>query len=527
MMDLLHENLLRRATLGDLVTRSALRFGNHIALVSGQERISFKTLNERSCQAANAFMKMGIGPGDRVAFMTHNCLDYLYCRFGLAKIGAAPVPLNFMLKGEEIVYIIKDAEPKAFFVEDALAEAVLAVRDRLSGVRHYGWFRISGKNEKPADWTDAGTFFDGRYPPEEPEVFIASDDMATLMYTTGTEGFPKGVVTTHLNYYMSILHLVCDCDYRRNDVTIIDLPLFHVAGTTLLLGSIAAGGRALIEYAPDPRNTLRKTQDEGVTMWCYPPTLYQALLMLPDFNQSDISSLKKCITFGAVMPRALLEKWQAIKPDLEWRNYWGQTESSPAGTTSSPYDFGDKTESIGIPDTGVTVKVFDENDREVPDGQLGELVIRGPAVMKGYWRNEKLTATTLRNGWLHTGDLGRRDGSGHFYFIDRKKDMIKSGGENVSSQEVEGVLIRNPKVAMAAVIGTPHPYWIEAVTACIVLKQGQQASEEEIIKFCKEHLAGYKVPKKVLFLQQLPMSPSGKILKPRLKEELLQGQNSG
>ncbi|WP_027365040.1 AMP-binding protein [Desulfotruncus alcoholivorax] len=523
-MDPLHENLLHRATLGDLITCSALRFGDRIALVSGKERVSYKTLNERSCQAAKTFMEMGIGRGDRVAFMTHNCLDYIYCRFGLAKIGAAPVPLNFMLKGEEIVYIINDSEPTAFFVEDALVETVLAVRDKISSVKYFGWFGLSRTDAKPQDWIDAKTFFNGRYSTEDPEVYIESDDMATLMYTTGTEGFPKGVITTHLNYYMGVLHLVCDCDFNRNDVVIIDLPLFHVAGTTMLLGSIATGAKALIEYTPDPRNILRKTQDEGVTMWTYPPTLYHALPMLPDFDQYNISSLKKCITFGAVMPKVIYEKWKTIKPDLEWRNYWGQTESSPVGTTSIPEEFDARANSIGIPDTGVTVKVFDEEDREVPLGQLGELVIRGPAVMKGYWRNMELTEKTLRNGWLHTGDLGYQDESGYIYFVDRKKDMIKTGGENVSSQEVEGVLLRNPKVAMAAVIGMPHPYWSEAVTAHIVLKPGQESTAEEIIEFCKEHLAGYKVPKQVTFWSQLPMSPSGKIIKRKIKEEMLKSQ---
>lgn len=524
-MDARHENLLRRATLGDLVTRSALRFATRIAVVSGEEQISFETLNERSCQAANAFLAMGIGRGDRVAFMTHNCLEYLYCRLGLAKIGAAPVPLNSMLKGDEISYIINDAEPKAFFVEDALAETVLAVTGKFAIVQHFGWFRLSGKREMPVGWIDGKSFFNGHYTSEEPEVYIESDDMATLMYTTGTEGFPKGVITTHLNYYMAIFHLVCDCDFRRDDIMLIDLPLFHVAGTTVLLGAIASGAKALIEYAPDPQNILQRTQDEKVTMWIYPPTLYHALPLVTDFKQFDLAGLKKCVVFGAVMPKVVYEEWKAIKPDLEWRNYWGQTESSPVGTTSSPEDFEGNVTSIGIPDTGVTVKVFDENDQEVPAGQLGELVIRGAAVMKGYWRNETLTEAALRNGWLHTGDLGYRDESGCFYFADRKKDMIKSGGENVSSQEVEGVLLRHTKIATAAVIGVSDPHWIESVLAYVVLKPGEQVSEEEIIDFCKSYLANFKVPKKVVFGSKMPMSPSGKIIKRMIKEELLKEQN--
>jgi fatty-acyl-CoA synthase len=400
----------------------------------------------------------------------------------------------------------------------------MAVRERIPCVKLYGCFRISGKGSTQDGWIDNSTLFDSSNPCDEPEVIVESEDMATLMYTTGTEGFPKGVITTHLNYYMAILHLICDCDFRRTDVTIIDLPLFHVAGTTLLMGAIASGARALIAYAPDPFNILKFTQEEGVTMWCYPPTLYHALPSVPGFSGYDLSSLKKCITFGAVMPGIVIEKWKTIKPDLEWRNYWGQTESTPVGTTSMPEVFEEKSRSIGIPDTGATVKVFDEHDRELPDCQTGELVIRGPAVMKGYWKNERLTEYTLSNGWLHTGDLGYRDESGHIYFVDRKKDMIKSGGENVSSQEVEGILLRNPKIAMVAVIGMPDPYWMEAVTAYVVLKAGQEATEEEIISFCKGQMAGYKVPKKVLFEESIPMSPSGKILKRVIKEDLLKKQ---
>ncbi len=515
----LQENLLRRATLGDLVTRSALRFGKRTALVAGQEMIDFKTLNEKSCRAANAFLKMGIAKGDRVAFMTHNCLDYIYCRLGLSKIGAAPVPLNFMLKGEEIVYIIQDSEPKAFFVEDSLVESIIPVRPRLPSVQHFGWFDFGSGKPIPADFVNMKDFLSDKYPATEPEVVIDSDDMATLMYTTGTESFPKGVVTTHLNYYMSMLHLACDCDFRREDVLVIDIPLFHVAGTTVLLASITFGSKAIIAYAPDPMNILRTTEAQKVTMWIYPPTLYHALPSIPGFEQFDLSSLKKCISFGSVMAPGTLESWKGIKPDIQWRNYWGQSESSPVGTTSAPEDFEEKINSIGISDTGVTVRVFDENDQELPPGQVGELVIRGPAIMNGYWRKEELTEKTLANGWLHTGDMGFMDQDGYYHFTDRKKDMIKTGGENVSSQEVESVILGHPHVNQVAVIGQPDEYWSEAVTAFIVPRPGQEIITEEIILFCKERMAGYKVPKKISVVAELPMSPTGKVLKRKLRDE--------
>lgn len=517
----LQENLLRRATIGDLVARSAVRFGNRIALVSGEKQVSFKELNEQSCRAANSFLALGIKRGDRVAFMTHNCLEFVYLRLGLAKIGAAPVPLNFMLKGDEIGFILNHSEPAAFFVEDSLVETVLQVKGELFEINTFGVFDFGAECQMPEGWIKAVDLVDSSVSAKEPEVLVESDDMATLMYTTGTESFPKGVMTSHLNYFMSMFHFSSDCDFKNDDTLIIDIPLFHVAGTTILMASISFGSKAILEYAADPMVTLQRTQSEKVTTWVYPPTLYHALPTVPGFENFDISSLKKCICFGAVMPQVVLENWMKIKPDIQWRNYWGQTESSPVGTTSIPKEFSQKINSIGIPDTGVTIKVFDDEDQELPLGEVGELVIRGPAVMKGYWKDEKKTQETLRNGWLHTGDLGYQDDDGYIFFVDRKKDMIKSGGENVSSQEVEAMLLRNPKVAQSAVIGTPDPYWIELVTAFVLLKPENQATEEEIIDFCKENMAGYKVPKKVVFVDSFPMSATGKLLKRQVKDEYI------
>ena len=518
LLDPLKENLLRRAVIGDLVTRSADRFRDRVFLMTDKERISYRTLNEKSKMAANAFLALGIKRGDRVAFMTHNCLNYLYCYFGLAKIGAVSVPLNFMLKGEEIAYIIGDAEPKAFFVEDSVVDTVLGAKDKLKSVEHFGWINFGAK-PKPGSWIDVDTFFSGKYPATEPEVIIESEDIATLIYTTGTEGYPKGVMTTHLNYFMSLVHFIPDCDFRRDDAFILDIPLFHVAGNTVLMGVLATGGRIFLAYAPNPIQTLEVTQREKLTYWVYPPTLYAAIPSLPVFSKYDISSLKKFVSFGAVIPMVVIEKWKSINPNIQWRNYWGQTESTPVGTTSFPEEFDRKMNAIGVPDTAVAVKVFDDNDQEVPPGQIGELVIRSAAVMKGYWKKDDVTKKTLANGWLHTGDLGYMDEEGWIYFVDRKKDMIKTGGENVSSQEVEGLLLRHPKLAMAAVIGLPDPYWMEVVSAHVVPKPGMEVTEEDIIAFCKQNMAGYKVPKKVFIRSSLPMTASGKILKREIRAE--------
>ena len=514
----LQENLLRRANVGDLITRSAARYRNRPALIWRGEPITYSQINERACRVANALTEMGVTRGDRVSLMTHNCMQHLYVWFGACKIGAIANPINVMLKGSEIAYVINHAEPKVFLVEDSLTETVDSVRAELKTVQHFGWINF-GATPRPEDYFDADELFSDEYPAIEPEVFVDSNDTAMLMYTTGTEARPKGVMTSHLNYFISVMHLINDVGYSRHDVALLSIPLFHVAGTVLALVALVVGAKTVLQYAPNPKEILELTQKEKVTYWVYPPTLYMALPNLPGFNEFDLSSLKKCISFGGGLPRATVQRWKEINPNLEWRNYYGQTESSPMGTTSIPETFDEKMDSIGIPDLTAEIRIVDANDNEVPVGQVGEIVMRTPAVMKGYFKDEAKTAETLRNGWLHTGDLGRVDEDGYYYFVDRVKDMIKSGGENVSSLEVEDTIMQYPKVAMAAVIGLPDDYWGEAVSAVVVPRPGQTLTPEELIAFCKQRMAGYKVPKRVFVAPSLPMTASGKVLKRQLREE--------
>ena len=311
-----------------------------------------------------------------------------------------------------------------------------------------------------------------------------------------------------------------DLNIRDTDVILLTIPLYHVAGDYLLLALLSIGSKVVLQYASNPTEILQLTQKEKVTYWFYPPTLYQILPVIPNFKEFDLSSLKKCIAFGALMPEALLKQWRRILPQAEWRNYYGQTESSPLGSTLQPEDFERKINTIGKPHTGVEMKIVDKNDREVPVGKVGEIVMRGPFVMKGYFKDEQKTAETLRNGWLHTGDLARFDEEGFLYFVDRKKDMIKTGGENVSSQEVENTLYKQGKLMQVAVIGLPDPIWSEAVTAVVVPFPGAAVTDEEIIAYCKANLAGYKVPKKIIRVPAMPVTPSGKILKRALKDQI-------
>ncbi len=353
-------------------------------------------------------------------------------------------------------------------------------------------------------------------------VATDDDDMASPHLHQRDGGAAQGVMSTHKNINASLMSGVVDLGLHRGDTGLVSIPLYHVAGMYFLLEFINLGCKLVLQYAPNPAKIMKITKDEKVTTWIYPPTVFQILPSLKDFASYDLSSLKKCISFGSVMPASLLRHWNEIKPDLEWFNYYGLTESSPLGSSLKPEDFERKIESIGKPHTGLEIKIFDDNDYEVPLGKAGEIVMRGPSVMKGYYRNEEDTETTFRGGWLHTGDLGRFDDEGLLYFLDRKKDVIKSAGENVSSREVEGVIAKHEKVMQVAVVGLPDAYWIEAVTACVAPYPEVELSEEEIIAFCKKNLAAYKVPKRVVIMgiHDMPLLPSGKILKRQLRTEL-------
>lgn len=377
----------------------------------------------------------------------------------------------------------------------------------------------------PEGWLDLDALFVSEPDGSEPMV-ETDDDMCSRPYTSGTEALPKGVMNTHKSFFTTLLSGTGDLNIAEDDAALLSIPLYHIAGKYLLLEFINLGCKLVLEYAPNPIEILELTQSEKVTYWVYPPTLYQIMPSMPGFDAYDLSSLRKCVSFGAVMPVPILEQWKKLLPGSEWRNYYGQTESGPLGSTLQPEDFERKIDTIGTPHTGVEIKIFDDEDNEVPVGEMGEIVMRGPSVMKGYYNLEEKTAETLRVGWLHTGDLGKFDEGGFLYFLDRKKDMIKSGGENAASKEVEDAIIGHEKVMQVAVVGLPDDYWIEMVAAAVVPYPGVEVTEEEIIAYAKQYLAGYKVPKKVfvMSMEEMPVLPSGKILKRELRDRLSKQQ---
>jgi len=513
------ENVIRRVAVGDLLVRTAARYPHMEALRFRDRNYTYAELNAAVNRCAHGLTRMGIRKGDRCAIMSHNCDQFIILWWGLMKIGAIITPLNFMLKNDEVKYIINHSEPTVFFVEDKLIPNMLAVKKDLKTVQTFGYINLA--NEAiPEGWINIEDLWNAEYPVTEPEVLIYPDDPALLLYTSGTESAPKGVVNTHLNFFSLVLSAAIDLHFVKGEIMIGGIPLYHVAAMYLCIACVGIGGTNLLEYVPDPAEILKFTQEDKVTIWVWPPTLYINLPFIPNFDNLDFSSLKICIVFGALCPPAVLDRWRKRLPSTQFLNYYGQTEMSPLGACLQDEDFAEHPDSIGRSHVPLELKVFDIiSNKELPRGEVGELVARGPAIMRGYYKNEEKTATTFRGGWHHTGDIVRMDDEGFIYFVDRAKDIIKTGGENVSSQEVEAFLYKHPKVADAAVIGMPDPVWSEAVTAIIAPRPGETIDEKEIIDFCKHAMASYKVPKNIFFVEALPRNPSGKVLKNILRKE--------
>ena len=535
----LQSNVMRRMCVGDLLRRSVQKFAKKEALVYSYKgtittRLTFEEMNQKVNRFASALTELEIKKGDRVAIISHNCPQYAIYLYALAKTGAWITPLNFALRGKEITELINHAEPVAFIVEDELADDVTKLQHDMPSVKHYIMINLAGKKQLPERWLDFDQLCSEKYSDDEPYFEVVGDDVLTLMYTSGTEAMPKGVMNTHANWHSSIMSGVIDLHLLAEDTIINSIPLYHVAGVNLLIGSLSGGTRVIMHHEPSPAEILQLVQNEKVTFLVYPPTVFTNILKLPipnieEFMRKSFSSVRIAILFGAPIAGASMRRLVEILPNVYWMNYYGQSELTPLGAVLQHPDvlrkfkeseerFGGA-EPIGPPHTMVEMKVVDENANEVPPGTVGEMVARSPSVMLGYYKEPKKTREIFKGGWLHTGDLAIMDEEHYFYFVDRKKDVVKSGGENVSTVEVESAILDHPKVADATIVGLPHPRWIEAVTAFVVPKPGESITEEEIIQFCKQNLAGYKMPKKVVVLNEIPKNPSGKVLKKDIRNQ--------
>jgi fatty-acyl-CoA synthase len=510
---------LRRQGIGELVARTAARCPQKTALVFGRQRYSYRELDEIIERAANALAAQGVARGERIALLSHNNDSWVVVFFALARLGAISVPINFMLNGAEVAYILEHCGARGLITEDrlrAVAETALGLARTevtLRGLIRHDAAPVPPGWQDVAHWLRPGAA-------QRAAVTVAEEDPIQIMYTSGTESRPKGAMLSSRNYLAQYLSCIVALEATPDDIDLHPMPLYHCAQLHVFLSpGLLLGSTNVLLPAADPAQILAAIEHERITRLFCPPTVWIALMQHADFGVRDLGSLRKGYYGASPMPVEVIRELARRLPTLELFNCYGQTEMAPLTTVLAPRDQMRKLGSAGRPVVNVETRIVDDEDQPVPPGTVGEIVHRSPQVMLGYWNDPEKSAATFRNGWLHSGDLGVFDEEGFLRVIDRKKDMIKSGGENVASREVEEVLHQHPEVAEAAVFGVPDAQWIEAVTAAVVLRPRAGATAASLIGFCRERLAGYKTPKRIVLLERLPKNASGKILKRELRAQ--------
>ena len=501
--------------LAVLLEESAKERQEKPALILKDRVLDYTGLRDAANKFANALASLGAKRGDKVAIMVPNVPEFVVAYYGILNAGAAVVPLNPLLQGPEIAYHLDDSDAVALVAWEGVLEAAQKGFEGADGCEN-----LVVVEEPNGEGTPEGALgFEGLlrdHPAEFDMAQTMPDDTAVLIYTSGTTGRPKGAELSHFNLFFNAVYKADNLlKLREDDVGMAILPLFHIFGqTTVMNASIYKGNTIAMVPRFEPEAALRAIQNFGVTAFVGVPTMYQYLLRHPNADDYDTSSLRLGISGGASMP---VEVMKAVEErfGLVILEGYGLSETSP-GTCFNRSVEERKVGSIGLPFWGIKVKVFDENDREVPHGERGELVVRGHNVMKGYYKRPEATAEAMRNGWFHTGDIAKMDEDGYFYIVDRVKDMIIRGGYNVYPREVEEALYEHPGVAEVAVVGAPHEELGEEVTAVVAMKEGESATEEEMISFAKERVAAYKYPRRVVFMEELPKNATGKILKREL-----------
>jgi len=508
-------------TFAHIIHRHALLQADKEAFVYGSARITFSEFNARVNSLIHALQAMEVKKGDLIGILSWNCLGYIEAYGAAMKGGFIASPFNPRLKEQELEYIINYSGANTLFVGPELMEMANQLRPHLPKVKNFISFEASVPNT--VYHRDLLT----SYSKAEPDVQVDEDDLAGIVYTSGTTGVPRGALYTQRCFINDAKTLVIDMGlepgHRRVQIT----PLFHIAGNTHFRGSLYIGGCNIIMKFFDPAATLQIIHDERATHMDFVPTHLVAMLNVPDLDKYDISSIELLWYGGSPMPLEVLKKGMQVFGPIFAQGY-GQSETGPAVSHLSKEDHNvldrpekeqKKLTSAGRPDIGVQVRIVDDEGNDVEPGEVGEIIARSKHIMVEYWHKPEETKETLIDGWVHTGDMGYYDDEGYIYIADRKKDMIISGGENVYPREVEEILYQHPAVLEAAVIGIPDPYWVERVHAVVETRKGVSTTAEELIAFCKKCIAGYKVPKDIEFVDSLPKNPAGKILKKELREK--------
>jgi fatty-acyl-CoA synthase len=502
-------------SLGEVLARNARQYPEKTALVFEEKALTFGELNSRVNRLAGALARRGVAKGSNVAVLMFNKLEVIESYFACQKLGACPVPVNFRLARAEVEFILGNSECVGILVDSDLEALAIETASSVPAVRFV--LSLSGARSGATDDYEAALEIE---PDIEPDIVVDDEDLAFLMYTSGTTGRPKGAMLTHQNLMANTINWTLEMEAGHEDVWLSGLPLFHIGGINGVLPFIFTGGTSILTASTnfDAADSLKKIGEYAVTMCYFVPTQWLEICSLPQVSDVDTSRLRKALWGASQAPKSTLELLVSTFPSVGIVNAFGQTEMSSNTCFLKPDDAIRKMGSVGRAAINVEARIVDDAMDDVAVGEIGEIVYRGLTVMKGYFRNQEATDEAFAGGWFHSGDLVRADEDGFITVVDRKKDMIISGGENIYPVEVERVLEQHPGVAEVTVIGVPHPRWVETPVA-VVVPRGDAPSEEEVIAFAKERMASYKKPSGVVFVDALPRNAAGKILRRELRDE--------
>lgn len=512
--------------LSILLEQSAKRYPQHPAMTFMDTTLTYSQLNGAANQIANGLRSRGIGMGDKVALSCFNLPYFPMIYFGILKAGAVVVPLSVLLKEDEIQYHLTDSDAKAYFCFVGTLELPMVQMGYVGFQKTptcQDFFVIMPKPTDPSPIEGTATLghlMAGQLPGGE-SAQTSADDTAVIIYTSGTTGRPKGAELSHSNLFTNTVLCADLFDYKPQDTSLIVLPMFHIFAMTCVMNAgIYRGTHAVLLPKFDAEAVFGLMQKHHVTVFAGVPTMYWGLLNYKDENErfdfaKIAQTLRMAVSGGAALPVQVLEDFKK-RFGVDIVEGYGMSEGSPV-VTFNQLAVGCKPGSIGTPVWGVEVRLVDENGQDVPRGEKGELIYRGPNVMKGYYKKPEANAQTLKNGWLYSGDVAIQDEDGFYFIVDRTKDMIIRGGLNVYPREVEEVMMQHEAVSLVAVIGVPHEQMGEEIKACVVLKAGQSLSEQTLIEWTKNKIAAYKYPRIIEFMEALPMSATGKILKKELR----------
>ena len=511
--------IVRRQTLADLLRRTAQRLPHKLAVRCGDTRWTYAEFDALVTRLAAGLSGRGVKHGDRVAVLARNSHGFAALRFALARLGAVLVPINFMLKADEVAYILRHAGAKTLATDSGLAELARAAARLDTEVKDFIWLPSEAPSEPVPGMASFHDLSACTTP--LPDTPLQSTDLLQIVYTSGTESSPKGAMLTHDAVLWQYVSCCINAEVAEKDVALHALPLYHCAQLDVFFGpAVYIGSSNVITAKPVPDNLIALIEKYKITSFFAPPTVWIALLRSPGFDAARLKSLTKGYYGASIMPVEVMKEIARRLPQVRLWNLYGQTEIAPLATLLGPEDQLRKPGSAGRAVINVETRVVDDQMQDVAVGEVGEIVHRSPHLMLGYFHDDERTKAAFEGDWFHSGDLGTIDDEGYISVVDRKKDMIKSGGENVASREVEEMIYRLPQVSEVAVIGLPDAKWVEAVTAVVVVKQGQVLSEHAVIEHCNAHMAAFKSPKRVVFVEALPKNPSGKLLKRELRKTM-------